>query len=181
VARGRLLFNDLSVGCVSCHKPPNFTEKSEDFYHNHERVLPSLISFTPRESAFTLVGPHYMDKVNGYVRDLEGWEPGGVKKKGMVTTFPLRGLFDRPFVFLHHGRALSIRETFIAPDHYSLRRFKYSPLRGGEPVRPGAKERGFNEQSFLKEKTYMMDTHGATSQLHALQVQDLENFLLSIE
>ncbi|MCX5797016.1 MAG: YncE family protein [Elusimicrobia bacterium] len=180
-ARGRLLFNDLAVGCVVCHKPPHFTDKSEPLYHNQSRVLPSLISFSPREGAFTLVGPHYMDGVNGYVRDLEPWEPGGVKRKGMVTTFSLRGLFDRPFVFLHHGRALSVRETFAVPDHYSLRKFKYSPLSGGEEVRPGGKERGFNEQSFLKEKTYMMDTHGATSQLHALQVQDLENFLLSIE
>ncbi len=182
VARGRLLFNDLGVGCAVCHKPPQFTDKGEALTHNKERVLPSLISFTPREKSFTLVGPHYMDTANGYVRDLEGWEPGGVEKKqGEVTTFPLRGLFDRPFAFLHHGRAISVRETFASPDHYSLRRFKYAPLRGGEPIRPGAKERGFNELSFLKEKTFMLDTHGATSHLNAQQVQDLENFLLSIE
>ncbi len=182
VLRGRLLFNDLAVGCVICHKPPQFTDKAEPLYHNRERALPSLISFTPRELSFTLVGPHWMDSVNGHVRDLEYWEQGRVEREqGMVTTLPLRGLFDRPFAFLHHGRALSVRETFTTPDHYSLRKFKYSPLRGGEEVRAAGRERGFNELSFLAERTYMMDTHGATSHLNARQVQDLENFLLSIE
>ncbi len=182
VRRGRLLFNDLAVGCVTCHKPPNFTDKDEPLYHNRERVLPSLISFTPRERSFTLVGPSYMDTVNGYKRDVEPWEEGRIKRKqGFLTTFQLRGLFDRPAAFLHHGKALSVRETFAAPNHYSLRKYKYSPLRGGEDVRPDGRERGFNELSFLKEKMYMVDTHGATSHLSARQVQDLENFLLSLE
>lgn len=182
VKRGRLLFGDLAVGCVVCHAPPQFTNKNEELSNNNERALPSLISFTPRELAFTLVSPHWMDAKNGYERDVEYWEEGRVERvQGMVTTFPLRGLFDRPFAFLHHGRAMSVRETFAAPDHYALRKFKYSPLRGGEEVRPSGRERGFNELSFLKEKTYMMDTHGATSHLNARQVADLENFMLSIE
>jgi len=182
VRRGEQLFGDLAVGCVVCHKPPSFTDKGEELYNNHERVLPSLISFTPRETAFTLVGPHWMDTVNGYRRDLEYWEPGRVERaEGMVTTFPLRGLFNRPFAFLHHGRAVSVRESFAAPDHYSLRRFTYPVLRGGERVRPSGLERGFNELSFLGERTYMMDTHGATSHLSARQVTDLEHFLLAIE
>ena len=182
VLRGRMLFNDLAVGCVVCHAPPQFTNKTEILYHNEERVLPSIISFTRREKAFTLVGPHWMDTANGFKRDLEYWETGRVEREqGMVTTFPLRGMFDRPFAFLHHGRAMSIRETFAAPDHYSLRKYKYNPLRGGEEVRPNGHERGFNELSFLKERMYMMDTHGATSHLNARQVEDLENFMLSIE
>ena len=182
VVRGQLLFGDLAIGCVACHKPPEFTDKGELLYHNRERVLPALISFTRRESAFTLVGPHWMDTVNGFVRDLEYWEPGRIERKqGFVTTFPLRGLFDRPFAFLHHGRAMSVRETFAAPGHYSLRKFTYAPLRGGEEVRPSGRERGFNELAFLQERTFMMDTHGATSHLNARQVQDLENFLLTIE
>jgi DNA-binding beta-propeller fold protein YncE len=182
VLRGKRLFNDLAVGCVICHPPPAFTDKTRALYHNRERVLPSLISFTPRERAFTLVGPHWMDTINGYERDLEHWEPGRAEREqGMVTSFPLRGLFDRPFAFLHHGRAISVRETFASPDHYSLRKFKYMPLRGSERMRPNGRERGFNELSFLNERTYMLDTHGATSHLNARQVQDLENFLLSIE
>ena len=163
-------------------KRPRTTDKSNSLYHNAERALPSLITFTRRENAFTLIGPHWMDSVNCYQRDLEYWEPARAERQqGMVTTFPLRGLFDRPFVFLHHGRALSVRETFAAPDHYSLRKYKYPPLRGGEDVRPDGRERGFNELTFLKEKTYMLDTHGGTSHLSAQQIQDLENFLLSIE
>jgi hypothetical protein len=182
VQRGKRLFNDLAVGCVICHKPPQFTDKSLALYNNRERVLPSLISFTPRELAFTLIGPHWMDTINGHERDLEYWEPGRAERtQGMVTSFPLRGLFDRPFAFLHHGRAISVRETFASPDHYSLRKFKYMPLRGSERLRPNGRERGFNELSFPDERTYMLDTHGATSHLNARQVQDLENFLLSIE
>lgn len=182
VQRGRQLFGDLGVGCVVCHKPPAFTDKGEALYNNEERVLPSLITFTPREVAFTLVGPHWMDTVNHYRRDLEYWEEGRVERQeGMVTTFPLRGLFNRPFALLHHGRAMSVRESFAAPDHYALRRFAYPVLRGGEVVRPGGLERGFNELSFLRERTYMMDTHGATSHLSARQVADLEHFLLAIE
>ena len=77
VKRGRLIFNDLSVGCVTCHKPPNFTDKGEALYHNNERVLPSLISFTPREKTFTLVSPSWMDTVNGYIRDVGHGRRGG--------------------------------------------------------------------------------------------------------
>lgn len=182
VQRGRLLFNDLSVGCVSCHKPPHFADKDEALTHNQNRALPALISFTPRELTFTLMSPSWMDKINGYKRDLEPWEEGRWElKQGFLTTFQLRGMFDRPGAFLHHGKALTVRETFAAPNHYSLRRFKYSPLRGGEEVRPDGRERGFNELMFPKEKTYMVDTHGATSHLNARQVRDLEAFLRALE
>ncbi|MBL6992159.1 MAG: hypothetical protein ISR65_20410 [Bacteriovoracaceae bacterium] len=182
VIKGKLLFNSLEVGCISCHKAPEFTDKSNELYNNKERTLPALISFTPREQSFTLVSPHWMDSVNNYKRDVEYWETGRIERKeGNMTTFPLRGLFDRPFAFLHHGRAKSIRESFATPNHYALRKFKYPVLRGDENIREDRMERGFNELSFLGEKTFMMDTHGGTSHLNATQVQDLENFLLSIE
>lgn len=182
VVRGRLLYGNLGVGCVICHPPPEFTTKEEALYHNKERVLPPIVSFTPREKSFTLVSPHWMDSVNNYERDVENWETGGIERKeGHVTSFALRGLFDRPFAFLHHGRAKSIRETFLAPEHYALRKYKYPVLSGGEEIRPAGRERGFNELSFLEEKTFMMDTHGGTSHLSARQAEDLENFLLTIE
>jgi len=180
--RGKRLFNRLDTGCVVCHQPPEFTDKKEALYNNHERTLPSIVSFTRREKAFTLVGPHWMDSANNYQRDLEYWEKGRVERKeGNVTVFPLRGIFDRPFSFLHHGRARSIREVIASPDHYSLRKFKYPVLRGGENIREGRVERGFNEMSFLNEKTYIPDTHGGTSHLSVIQMRDLENFILSIE
>ncbi len=182
VKRGRMLFNDLGVGCVVCHRPPEFTIKDKDFYNNKERTLPQLISFTPREKSFTLVSPHYLDAVNGYHRDLEYWEGGGAERsEGRLTTFQLRGIFDRPFAFLHHGKALSIREAIATPGHYSLRKFIYPPLMGGEHTRQNGREQGFNELIFLDEKTFMLDTRGATSHLNNVQMQDLENFLLSIE
>ena len=40
-------------------------------------------------------------------------------------------------------------------------------------------EKGFNELSFPLEKTFMPDTHGATSHLNYLQIIDLENFFIS--
>jgi YVTN family beta-propeller protein len=182
VIRGRLLFSNLGIGCVTCHPPPEFTTKEEIVYNNKQRVLPPLISFTRREKAFTLISPHWMDTINHYKRDVEGWEEGSYEEvEGHVTSFSLRGMFDRPFAFLHHGRAKSVRETFASPQHYSLRRYKYPVLSGGEVIRPDGKERGFNELSFLEEKTFMMDTHGGTSHLSAREVQDLENFILSIE
>jgi DNA-binding beta-propeller fold protein YncE len=182
VIRGRRLFNRLDVNCITCHKAPEFTSKDEELFNNRERVLPAIISFTRREKAFTLVGPHWMDRANNFKRDLEYWDEGRVERnQGDVTVFQLRGLFDRPFSFLHHGRAVSIREVIASPDHYSLRKFKYPLLRGGEDVREGRLERGFNELSFIEEKTYVVDTHGGTSHLNVIQIQDLENFLLSIE
>ncbi|MBW1649583.1 MAG: hypothetical protein JRJ44_02675 [Deltaproteobacteria bacterium] len=182
VIRGKKLFNRLDTSCIVCHSAPEFTNKSEKLFNNNERTLPAVVSFTKREKAFTLVGPHWMDKANNYKRDLEYWEEGRVERKqGNVTVFQLRGLFDRPFAFLHNGRAVSVREAIAAPDHYSLRKFKYPVLRGGENVRKNRAERGFNELSFIEEKTYMMDTHGGTSHLNTIQIGDLENFLLSIE
>ncbi len=182
VIRGKKLFNRLDINCIVCHSAPEFTNKDEELYNNNEKTLPAVISFTKREKAFTLVGPHWMDRANNYKRDLEYWEEGRVERKqGNVAVFQLRGLFDKPFAFLHHGRAVSVRETIAAPDHYSLRKFKYPVLRGGEDVRKNRTERGFNELSFTEEKTYMIDTHGGTSHLNTLQMQDLENFLLSIE
>ncbi len=182
IGRGRMLFGNLGTNCVTCHPAPNFAEKRYEVFNNHERTMPALISFTPREKAFTLVGPHYVDSVNHYERDLEPNEPGRIERnEGDTTPFGLRGMFDRPFAFLHHGRAKSVRESFISPDHYALRTFKYPVLSGGEDIRPDRLERGFNELFFPEEKTFMLDTHGGTSHLSYLQVQDLENFMLSIE
>ncbi|MBI4820716.1 MAG: hypothetical protein HY791_30910 [Deltaproteobacteria bacterium] len=182
VSRGRVLFNDLGVGCSICHRAPNFTDKSEALTHNDERVLPSLVTFTERERSFTVVSPHFMDTVNGTVRDVDPSDKGRIERvEGAVTTFSLRGLFDRPFTFLHNGSALSVRESFATPGHDSLRKLKYVPLLGGEPVRTGGREIGANQLSFLEERGYVVDTHGATSHLAVRQVRDLESFLLTIE
>ena len=105
---------------------------------------------------------------------------------------PLRGLWDRPPVFLHSGMARSLREVVCPPGHTALRRYPYGPLLGGVPERPGQREVGFNETMVLPElapraKPLMNangrigpDTHGGTTQLRPHEIDDLVDFLESI-
>ncbi|MBI4582745.1 MAG: hypothetical protein HY717_01745 [Planctomycetes bacterium] len=192
VRRGRELFNNPQVGCVSCHPPPHFAKK--DFPNNPAQALPPLVTLTVRDGAFTLVGMNRLDAVNGFRRDLEPWDIGRAEEaQGHFTTLQLRGLWDRPPVFLHNGMARSLREVLAAPGHPALQTFRYEPLIGGVPERPGLKEIGFNETFFFTERSPKVkmhlkagarlgsDTHGGTSQLTALQIDDLANFLESIE
>ena len=80
------------------------------------------------------------------------------------------------------------------PGHPALRHFKYEPLIGGVPERPGRSEVGFNMtmvaptrepkkvQLHLQSGARIgFDTHGGTAQLRRQQVDDLVNFLNSIE
>ncbi len=113
--------------------------------------------------------------------------------QGHFTSFQLRGLWDRPPVFLHNGIARNMREVVATPGHPGLSRFKYEPLIGGVPERPNRREVGFNE-TFVAVTTVPkvkfhntsgarigQDTHGGTSHLTARQLQDLVNMLNSIE
>jgi hypothetical protein len=60
-------------------------------------------------------------------------------------------------------------------------------LQGGEVVRPNRYEIGFNETTArttegpLNPEDQVFDTHGGTSQLTPQQIDDLMNFMLSIE
>jgi hypothetical protein len=99
----------------------------------------------------------------------------------------LRGLFDRPPVFLHHARARSLREVLLTPQHPGAREFRFPVFMGDEEVRPGRMEIGFNETTTrdekgnLDRKNQVFDTHGATSHLTPRQIDDLENFVMGIE
>ena len=105
----------------------------------------------------------------------------------------MRGLWDRPPLFLHNGAARTLREVVSVPGQTSLGWFKYEPLFGSYGERPGRREVGFNETWFVKNrnernKTHLdtggrigSDTHGGTSHLTAQQIDDLVNYLLSIE
>ncbi len=182
VARGRALFNSTVIGCSNCHPGPNFASKSETLAHNPNRAVPSLVTMTRRDASFTLISPSYMDRVNGFVPDVQPWEKGRVKlDQGRFTSFQLRGLFDRPRTLLHQGNALSLREVLCVPGHYALGTFRYVPLRGGEVARPDGREEGLNANRFATEGTYTLDLHGATSHLNACQIRDLENLLLTLE
>lgn len=182
VARGRGLFHSLATGCGVCHVPPSFTNKSEKLAPNREATLPGLVTFTRREKSFTLISPHSVDRINRVTRDLEPWEAGRAQREqGRLTTFQLRGIFDRPASFLHNGMALTLRESVMTPDHYSLEPFRYQPLTGGQPVRPQGREQGFNAIHIADEAGSILDSHGGTSHLTAREARDLINFMLAIE
>lgn len=192
VERGSKLFKDPQVGCVACHPPPNFAKK--DFSESREQAFEPTVMLTARDGSSTLVGANRLDAVNGIKRDLEPWDMGRAEEtQGHFTSFQLRGLWDRPPAFLHNGIARTMHEVVATPGHAGLRRSKYEPLVGGISERPGRREVGFNETFFFKASTPQVkshiasgarigqDTHGGTSHLTALQVQDLVNFLNSIE
>jgi hypothetical protein len=192
VSRGKKLFEHPQVGCAGCHPPPHFARK--DFPDNPQQAFEPVVMLTVRDGSFTLIGMNRLDYINGFRRDLEPWDIGRVEEvQGHFTTFPLRGLWDRPPVFLHNGIARTLREVIAIPGHPSLRRFKYEPLLGGAPERLGRKEVGFNmtflfTQDIPRVKLHRgakarmgFDTHGGSSHLTALQVDDLVHFLESIE
>ena len=120
--------------------------------------------------------------------DLHPEDPGRVEDvEGSFTTMQLRGLFDRPPTFLHHGRARSLREVICTPDHPALRRTRLPVMQGIEEVRPGRLERGFNETTgrqadgALNPADRVIDTHGGTSHLGPRQIDDLVAFMRSIQ
>jgi len=192
VLRGKALYEDPQVGCVSCHPPPHFAKK--DFPDNRQQAFAPLVTFTARDGASTLIGMYRLDSINGVHRDLEPGDRGRVEEvQGHFTSFQLRGLWDRPPVFLHNGMAKTMHEVVATPGHPGLRRFKYEPLIGGIPERPERREIGFNMTWLFKKHSEKVklhikagsrlgtDTHGGTSHLTAQQVDDLVNFLNSIE
>ncbi len=192
VRRGRALFNEAQVGCVSCHPPPHFAKK--DFPNNPRQVVPPQVTMSMRDGSFTLISMERLDYIAGIRRDLEPWDIGRAEdQQAHFTPFQLRGLWDRPPVFLHNGAARTLRETVSVPGQTGLGWYKYEPLFGGYPERPGRREVGFNETYFVKarnekNKTHLdtggrigSDTHGGTSHLTEQQIDDLVNFLESIE
>tara|TARA_B100000959_G_scaffold165849_1_gene173717 strand:+ start:3793 stop:6882 length:3090 start_codon:yes stop_codon:yes gene_type:complete len=189
VVRGRSLFNDSSVMCSVCHTAPEFTNKDLALTNNDRRALPQLTTVTRRDASYTLASVRIVDIANGITDfEMEPDDPGRVEDvEGSFTTMQLRGIFDRPPVFLHHARARSLREVLCTPGHPALRQYRYPVLQGGEVVRPNRYEIGFNETTArttegpLNPEDQVFDTHGGTSQLTPQQIDDLMNFMLSIE
>ena len=189
VRRGEHLFNDSRVMCAVCHTAPEFTNKTEALTHNARRALPPLTTATRRDASYTLAGVRAVERANGRDDlDLDPSDGGRVEDvEGSFTTMQLRGLFDRPPVFLHHGRARSLREVLATPGHAGLRRFPLPVLQGPEDVRPDRRERGFNEltrrtpEGPLHPEDQILDTHGGTSHLTPSQLDDLLRFVESIE
>ena len=192
IRRGRAIFNEAEVGCASCHPSPNFAKK--DFPNNPRQVVPPQVMTTMREGGFTLISMERLDYLAGIRRDLEPWDIGRAEdEEAHFTPTQLRGMWDQPPDFLHNGMARSLREVVSVPGQTSLGWFKYEPLFGGYPERPGRREIGFNETYFAKKRTEKnkafldtggrigSDSHGGTSHLTGPQIDDLVNYLLSLE
>ncbi len=188
VQRGKALFNSQQVMCGVCHTAPEFTNKSRELADNDRRALPTLTTVTRRGASYTLVGVHALERANGRSYEMEPEDPGRVEsKEGSFTTMQLRGIFDRPPVFLHHGRARSLREVLLTPGHPAARRYRLPVLQGGEEVRPDRLEIGLNEVTPLHKSGRLIptqqifDTHGGTSHLSSRQIEDLLNFIKTIQ
>lgn len=194
VSRGKALFNHPQLGCASCHPAPHFAKK--DFPNNPRQVVPPQVPLSVRDTGFTLISMHRLDYLAGIRRDLEPWDIGRAETPDQnqhITPLQLRGAWDRPPLFLHNAMARSLREVIAAPGIPALGWFKYEPLFGGSPERPGRREVGFNETYMILKGTnaakvhlqtggrIASDAHGGTSQLTAQQIDDLVNYLETIE
>ncbi len=150
IRRGRALFALPSVGCAVCHTGPSLSASTFDGPGTRTQFLPVI---TPLRGA------------DGHNADLVS--------DGFRTTFPMvvqdtvniqfgattvRDMWAHSALFLHDGRARSLREVIATPGHPALQ--------------PG--ETGFNEVDGIP------NTHGATSQLTPGQIEDLIAFMMSL-
>ncbi len=188
VRRGERLFNSAQVMCGVCHTAPEFTNKSRALANNERRALPQLTTMTRRDASYSLASVFAVESANGDPLGIAHSDPGRFEdKEGSFTTMTLRGIFDRPPVFLHHGRARSLREVVLTPRHPGARHYLFPVLMGDEVVRPDRLERGFNEltertaRGGLDPANQIIDSHGGTSHLSPRQVNDLVNFMKVIE
>ncbi|MCW8918808.1 MAG: hypothetical protein OQL08_08350 [Gammaproteobacteria bacterium] len=188
VRRGAQLFNSAQVMCGVCHTAPEFTNKGRLLANNERRALPQLTTMTRRDASYSLASVFAVEAANGHPLALPGADEGRFEdEEGSFTTMTLRGIFDRPPVFLHHGRARSLREVVLTPRHPGARDYLFPVLMGDEEVRPGRRERGFNElterrvHGELDGSNQIIDSHGGTSQLSPRQVDDLVNFMKAID
>ncbi|MCC7536193.1 MAG: YncE family protein [Deltaproteobacteria bacterium] len=157
-ARGRLLYERAEVGCATCHPLPITTIASAPAFSPAGLPvrLPPVITPTlaPDGSIADTVTQGFRDTFT--VATIGSTEQG---PEGMHIGIPqVRGIWDRADRFYHDGRARSLREALLTPNHPALL--------------PG--EHGFNERYGV------IDTHGGTSQLTPEQVDDLIAFLRTL-
>ncbi len=188
VKRGQQLFNSAQVMCGVCHTAPEFTNKTALLANNDRRALPQLTTMTRRDASYSLASVFAMETANGDPLGLEHEDKGRFEdKEGSFTTMTLRGIFDRPPVFLHHARARSLREVVLTPNHPAARKYLLPVMMGDEVVRKNQNETGFNElterstKGDLDKQNRIIDSHGGTSHLRPGQIEDLVNFMKVIE
>lgn len=188
VKRGQQLFNSAQVMCGVCHTAPEFTNKTALLANNDRRALPLLTTMTRRDASYSLASVFAVETANGDPLGLKHEDKGRFEEKeGSFTTMTLRGIFDRPPVFLHHARARSLREVLLTPNHPAARKYLLPVMMGDEVVRQNQTEIGFNElterssKGDLDKQNRIIDTHGGTSHLRPGQIEDLVNFMKVIE
>lgn len=138
VDRGRQLYFRFDVACAVCHPSPAFASpESFSGITTMARFDRVRLSLDPDSS----------------LKFLEN------ARDGFFNANTLRGLWDRRGVLFHDGRARTVRETLLTPNHPCL-------VEG---------ERAFNEHLGVP------DTHGGISHLSCDEIDDLVAFLLTIE
>lgn len=153
--RGRLLYEDPTVGCALCHPLPTTTTSGPPGAYSPAGMpvrFPPVISpeRTPEESDALHVTAGFISTFPETRQSPAGLHMGAT---------PLRGLWDRPQRgLLHDGRAASLREVLCPPGHPALL--------------PG--ETGHNERDGV------VDTHGGTSLLDSHQLDDLMHFVRTL-
>ncbi|MBA2661370.1 MAG: beta-propeller fold lactonase family protein [Bradymonadaceae bacterium] len=151
VERGRRLFHSPSQGCAACHPGPSFGLTAS----NNPLAMPLLFGpvITPnRDSSglnLDLVTAAFLARFPGVKQDQSDLR---LKSPALV------GLWDRAPMFLHDGRARSLREVLATPHHPAL----------------AAGENGYNEADGVS------DSHGGTSHLSPAELDDLIQFLNSL-
>ncbi len=136
-----------------------------------EKCHPAAASFTVNENLAPVISASPLDNGLQFKDEIDG----------NFNVPSLRGVWDRPSVFFHDGRAKSIRSALLPPEHEALRAGRDGCQKldeGGTPatvVRPIQNGKGCNEVDNVP------DTHGKTSDLSTDEVTDLVGYLLSIE
>lgn len=153
IARGRALFESDEVKCAQCHPAPHFTTN---------------LNLDP------LITRPALDHNISFKVDL------------VDNTFnipSIRGVWERPLILLHDGRAKSIASAILPPGHSYLQEGQdgchllgqMNTTIGAGLFRPVYNAGGCNEVNGTP------DTHGTTSQLSNDEVDDLLTYVLSIE
>ncbi len=158
IARGRELFNSTEVACSSCH--PSTSSEGPIIFTNNGTIAP-------------VISPSGLDKGLIFKDEVDG----------NVNIPSLRGVWDRPAVYLHDGRARSLRSAILPPGHQAL-------TIGLDGCQKLADYQGFFKDGLPRsildgrgcnELDGALGTHGQTTHLTSTQVDDLIAFIESIE
>jgi Lactonase, 7-bladed beta-propeller len=169
--RGRALFEDDGVGCALCHPSHTFAASTDNNPSDVPLRMDPVVSPLRRPDGMNL--DLLTDGFQDVFPETEVDTCTDVCSVEQCTEAPqscndirnvrfgapsLRGIWDRADMFLHDGRARSLREVVCTPGHPALRE--------GEV--------GFNERDGVP------NTHGSTSQLTPSEIEDLVTYMRTL-